>query len=192
MKIVFAPHESLRQTAEPITQVNNKLHSFIENISSTLIYNDRKGVGLAAPQVNTRWRMFITYLAPGESRNEDNDRQLNIYLNPRIIKTGKQKELGGTEDSRPLEGCLSIPRIYGPVPRFPWVEIEYDYIQGDSLQTNSKRFEGFPSRLVQHEIDHLDGILFTDHSLELDLPVYEEDAEDKLSELEDRTIIEMF
>jgi peptide deformylase len=192
MKIVIAPHNALRQVAEPITQVDKKLHTFIEDISGTLIHNDRKGVGLAAPQVNKQWRMFVTYLAPGEKRNEDQDRQLSIYLNPRITKTSKQVELGGTEKSRPLEGCLSIPKIYGPVPRYSWIEIEYEYIKGDSLARSSKRFKGFPARLAQHEIDHLDGILFTDYCLELDLPIYHEDAAGDLIDIEDRTIIEMF
>jgi peptide deformylase len=192
MKIVFAPHESLRQKAEKITHIDKKLHTFIEDISSTLINNERKGVGLAAPQVNNKRSMFITYLAPGNARNEDADRELQVYLNPRIVKSPSQKELGGTEKSRPLEGCLSIPKIYGPVPRYPWVEIEYDYIQGDKLVTNSKRFEGFPARLAQHEMDHLDGILFTDYSLELDLPIYQENTKGDLVELEERTIIEMF
>lgn len=194
MNIIFAPHPALRQVAKPITQVDKKLFSFIEDFSSTLINNERKGVGLAAPQVDKSWRMFITYLSPGEERDETDTipRHLDIYLNPRIVKTSAQKELGGTEDSRPLEGCLSIPKLYGPVPRYPWIDIEYETIHGDQLVSAKRHFSGFAARVAQHEIDHLDGILFTDHSLELDLPIFQENSQGKLKEISNYEIVEMF
>jgi peptide deformylase len=195
MDIVFAPHPALRQKAQPITKVDKKLMTFIKDISHTLMTNERRGVGLAAPQVDKQWRMFITYLSPNEDRDDEDDehsRILNIYLNPRIVKTSLTKELGGTEESRPLEGCLSIPKLYGPVPRYQWVEVEYEKIQGDQLVSSKKMFTDFAARLAQHEIDHLDGILFTDYTLELDLPLYRENNQGKLKELDDRTIVEMF
>lgn len=194
MQIVFAPHPALRQVAKPITQVDKKLFSFIEDISSTLINNERKGVGLAAPQVDKSWRMFITYLSPGEERDETNStpRHLDIFLNPRIVKTSTQKELGGTEDSRPLEGCLSIPKLYGPVPRYSWIDIEYETVKGDQLVSAKRHFSGFAARVAQHEIDHLDGILFTDHSLELELPIFQENSQGKLKEITNYEIVEIF
>jgi peptide deformylase len=195
MQIIHAPHPSLRQVAKPITTVDKKLLSFINEISSTLVNNERRGVGLAAPQVDKSWRLFLTYLSPNDDRGEEDEstpRLLNVFINPRIVKTSPQKELGGTEESRPLEGCLSIPAIYGPVPRFDWVEVEYEMIQGDKLVSAKKKFTEFAARVAQHEIDHLDGILFTDYCLEFDLPIYKENKQGKLKEIDDRSLMELF
>lgn len=198
MQIVRAPHPALRQVAKPITTVDKKLTTFIRDISTTLETNERRGVGLAAPQVNKQWRMFITYMSANDERGEEDEdgheppRTLNIYLNPRIVKASLKKELGGSEESRPLEGCLSIPTLYGPVPRHSWVEVEYELVKGDQLVTAQKKFVDFAARVAQHEIDHLDGILFTDYCLELDLPIYKENKQGKLVEIDDRSLVELF
>lgn len=195
MQIVHAPHPSLREVAKPITAVDKKLLNFINEISSTLVHNERRGVGLAAPQVDKSWRLFLTYLSPTDDRGEEDEstpRLLNVFINPRIVKTSLKKELGGTEESRPLEGCLSIPTIYGPVPRFDWVEVEYEKIQNDQLVSARKKFADFAARVAQHEIDHLDGILFTDYCLELGLPLYQENKQGKLKEIDDVSLIELF
>jgi peptide deformylase len=102
-------------------------------------------------------------------------------------------ELGGTENDTPLEGCLSIPGIWGPVPRYSWIEIGFETPEKGTLVTKKQRFEAFPARLVQHELDHLDGILFTDYSLKYDLPLYTDNpTTGKLDEIEDRSIFEIF
>lgn len=181
MDIVFAPHQALRQKAKPVSRVDKKLYQFIQEFGETLTTNERRGVGLAAPQVDKQWRMFATYIAAEGDRKAP--RELTIFINPRITAKANNTELGGTEENRPLEGCLSIPKMYGPVPRYPWVEIEYEKIQGDRLVSTRKKFTEFPARLVQHELDHLDGILFTDHALEYDLPIFKENNKEKLVEL---------
>lgn len=191
MKIVTAPHDALRQEAAPVLEVDQKVKTFIEALSQTLKGNLRRGVGLAAPQVDTQLRLFVTHLAPDGSR-DDRQRELSVYINPRIAKASRQVELGGTKKSTPLEGCLSIPSLFGPVPRHPWVEVEYQVVVGNSLESRRQRFEGFPARLAQHEIDHLDGILFTDYSLEFDLPLYLENEDGELVDFKNRDIIETF
>ena len=84
-----------------------------------------------------------------------------------------------------------MPGIYGPVPRWEWVEVEYEKIENGVFVPDKKKFSDFHARVVQHEIDHLDGILFTDYSLEYDLPVYIE-KKNQLIEIEDRRALELF
>lgn len=191
MEIITAPHQGLRQVAKPVTKYDKKIKQFIADLIKTLQTGPSRGVGLSAPQVNKSWRIFVTYLrSDGESRGGDPA----IYLNPRLTKTSSKLELGGDQDSTPLEGCLSIPGIYGPVPRFGWVELEFErYDQKtDQLKTLKERLEGFPARLAQHEIDHLEGILFTDHSLEHDLPLYQEDERGELIKFNNKVLVEKF
>jgi peptide deformylase len=192
MTIVTAPHPALRQTAKSITDVDKKLHDFVTNIGQTLKTNKRRGVGLAAPQVEKQWRLFVTNLTTDGDRDEA-ERQLKVYINPRIVAHSHQKEIGGTPDDTPLEGCLSIPSIYGPVPRYFWVEVEFEKISGDKLISAKEKLEDFPARLAQHEIDHLDGVLFTDYTLRYDLPLYQDNPDtEKLEKFSDRSMIEMF
>lgn len=84
-----------------------------------------------------------------------------------------------------------MPLLYGPVPRWEWVEVEYHGLIGDQLVEKKERFDGFHARVVQHEIDHLDGILFTDYSLQYDLPVYREEGKE-LVEITDRGVLELY
>lgn len=188
MQIITVPHPSLRAVAEPVTQVDVKLHTFLKKLGATL-ENTRKpqGVGLAAPQVDKRWRIFTTRLhATGEREKQP---QLRYFINPTIVDASQNLTLGANPDDPDLEGCLSIPGLYGPVPRAEWVELEYQEVLGDTLHTNRERFEQFAARLVQHELDHLDGILYTDHSLKYDLPVYRENTTTKRFEEVDRELI---
>jgi peptide deformylase len=91
-----------------------------------------------------------------------------------------------------LEGCLSMPGLYGPVPRWSWIEIEFeDFVSPTSLALKSQklRFEDFAARVVQHEADHLDGVLFTDYANDYDLPVYQENHKGELVEIEDKSLL---
>jgi len=193
VKIVTAPHQSLRKKAQKITKVSDELTYFLDQLGDTLANKSGPtGVGLAGTQVDTVFHAFATYLSPDDV-DDDTNRQLRFFLNPRITKASKKVELGPSEKNVPVEGCLSIPGIFGPVPRHPWVELTFEEVDGDKLSTKQEHFDAFPARLVQHELDHLDGILFTDYSLEYDLPLYTEDKEtEKLVEVADRSIVEIF
>ncbi len=197
MKIVTVPHPALREPAQPIITVDKKLLKFVEELQRTL---DKKknppGVGLAAPQVATNMRIFTTKLAPFTEEDDYNPRDLNLaeiryYINPQVIDHSSELVLGVDEEEPDLEGCLSIPGIYGPVPRWEWIEVEYQQVQEQELITHRERFADFYARVVQHEIDHLDGILFTDYLKKYDLPVYQTDRRDNLVEIDPR-IIEIF
>lgn len=197
MKIVTVPHPALREHAQPITTVDKKLLKFVEELQQTL--NKKKnppGVGLAAPQVAANMRIFTTKLAPFTEEDDYNPRDLNLaeiryYINPQVIDHSSELVLGVDEEEPDLEGCLSIPGIYGPVPRWEWIEVEYQQVQEQELITHRERFADFYARVVQHEIDHLDGILFTDYLKKYDLPVYQTDRRDNLVEIDPR-IIEIF
>lgn len=187
MKIITVPHPTLRQSAQPIISVDKKLRQLLQDLGETLIRKDNpRGVGLAAPQVNESWRLFATLLPPS-GRRGDGQPQLRLFLNPRIVDTSPQLTFGENPDEPILEGCLSIPEIYGPVPRYQWVELSYDQVEGDQLVTHQQRFTEYAARVIQHEYDHLDGRLFIDYAVEYDLPLYRENGK-KMDEMSSQMV----
>lgn len=194
MQIITIPHQSLRKKAQEIVKIDRKSMKFLEKLGSTLKNKDNpKGVGLAAPQVNKLWRVFVTLVSDIE--DDDEGLYLRTFINPRIVKHSRNQTFGPDKKDPRLEGCLSMPGMYGPVPRWQWVEVESQTVDtsGDSpkLITQKGKFVDFHARVIQHEIDHLDGILFTDYSLQYDLPVYVEQGK-KLVEIDDRSILESY
>lgn len=183
MEIIKIPHPSLRKKAAKVEFVDKKLRSFIADLEKTLdSTRNPRGVGLAAPQVDKLWRVFIVKL----------NRQFRPIINPVIKKHSKNQTLHESEGQPFLEGCLSMPKLWGPVPRWEWVELDFEIVDGDRLIRQTERFEGIDGRIVQHEYDHLEGVLFTDYSLKYDLPVYQEqDGRDHVIEV-DREFLEMF
>lgn len=179
MKIITIPHPTLRQKAQPIEKVDTSLVKLVADLEKTLDeHRDPPGVGLAAPQVDKLLRVFATKLPPAGSFKEDGSRltgNLRHFINPQLVKACKRKKvLGVKKDEADLEGCLSMPGLYGSVPRHRWVEIEFQTLKDGQLVKQRERFDGYQARVIQHELDHLDGILFTDYALENELPVYRE------------------
>ncbi len=182
MKIVSIPHPTLRKIAATITRVDKKLLQFIDELDKTLAQKDNpRGVGLAAPQVDTSLRIFATFLHPND--NESLPPKMRTFINPSIVEYSQTLVYGSHPDEPRLEGCLSIPGIYGPVPRAAWVMLEFDEVYGDELRRKQERFSDFAARVVQHESDHLDGVLFIDHTLREGLPLYKENRRKELVEL---------
>ena len=122
------------------------LQKLIDDMIETM--HEYHGVGLAAPQVHEDIRLFIGML----DESPDDDSEPIALINPEITPLGDEKVEG-------REGCLSIPEIYGSVPRFVDIAVK-------ALDRSGKRLElvlkGFPARVAQHETDHLDGVLFLD------------------------------
>lgn len=188
MKIILAPHPSLREKAIEVKVADKKLINFIKDLELTLKNKDNpKGVGLAAPQVEKKLRIFTTQLSTKGNLDDESSLEIKHYINPVITKHAGKQIFGEDKDNPQLEGCLSIPRIYAPVPRWEWVELEYMMLENGKLVPQKERFNDFSARVVQHEADHLNGILFTDYALEYDLPVYFEN--DKTGKLEETTNI---
>ena len=179
MKIVTIPHPSLRKKAKPVIEVDAALIKLVSDLETTLDeHRDPPGVGLAGPQVDKLSRIFITKLPYGDDVGEPGNRpasQIRHFINPQLVKACKRKKVLGVKTNQPdLEGCLSMPGLYGPVPRHRWVELEFQTLKDGRLIDQRERFAGFQARVVQHELDHLDGILFTDYALKNGLPVYRE------------------
>ncbi len=191
MKIITAPHQTLRAKAAPITKLDNKTIKFLNNLKKTLDkQRNPTGVGLAGNQVNKKLRAFAIREINAD-KNQVETVSIQVIINPKIIKHSESTSLGRNEEEPDLEGCLSVPQIYGPVPRWDWVELEFQIMDNDSLVDKKKRFTDYPARVVQHELDHLNGILFTDHLLEHDLPAYiQENGE--LEKLEPRSILKVY
>lgn len=192
MTIITAPHQSLRLKAPELKAVDGKAMEFIKELEQTLLTTSKRGVGLAAPQVDRpKYRIFTTYLSKGG--DDERGRQIRTFINPRVTKVWGDAILGPNEDDIPLEGCLSIPSLYGPVPRYQKIRLEYDLIDHDRFTTEADTFSGFFARVIQHELDHLNGILFTDYVLKYDLPLYQENPDTgKLKEIADKSVIELF
>lgn len=133
--------EVLRQVAKPVEEVNDEIKQLAEDMFETMIEND--GVGLAAPQVGKSLRMFVV-IADDDVRR--------VFINPQIIKTSE--EVGEYD-----EGCLSIPQVYETIVRPVAVTVQ-------ALNEKGKPFvleaDGLLARIIQHEYDHLDGILYID------------------------------
>jgi peptide deformylase len=160
---VFAyGHPVLREECIEIDKNYPDLDALIENMFETMYY--AKGVGLAAPQIGKNIRLFIVDATPMaedyEEATTDEEKEefqflsqfKEVFINPIILEEHGEK--WGFE-----EGCLSIPDVRGEVERQPEVLIEY-YDRNWNL--HEKRFKGVAARVIQHEYDHIEGILFTD------------------------------
>jgi peptide deformylase len=139
-RVVKIPAPVLRQVAAPITKITKRTLLLIDDMMRTM--KTANGVGLAAPQLAVLQRIIV--VAPEGMK-------ATAMINPRIIKA-EGEQIG-------QEGCLSIPALYGDVKRYQYVEVEAADRRG---RTYVFELEGMPARVAQHEIDHLDGILFID------------------------------
>ncbi len=165
-KIVDIKEHSLHQKSKPVEKIDKKILSIIEDMRDTLAaQKDPEGVGLAAPQIGRNVQIFLM-----QYDNVD-----KIIINPKIIKKSKELLEGKNKDGKLLEGCLSLPHYYGPIKRSKRVTISYMDPAG---KTVTETFEGFLAHIVQHEIDHLNGVVFLDHILEQKAPLYLFDGDD--------------
>jgi peptide deformylase len=159
MKILTTPDPLLRRVAEPVTKLDKKLKDQIADMIVTLkSAKDPEGVGLAAPQVGINRRLFVIIF----------NGVPQIFINPIISHPSKAmlSDVHRRDKDRWLEGCLSVPHLWGFVDRHYSIEVEYLTPVGDSLEKRHRKLEDVDASYIQHENDHLDGILFTDRILE--------------------------
>lgn len=191
MKIITIPHQTLRKKAQAIKRVDAKLEKFVKELQQTLkLERNPRGVGLAAPQVNKLWRIIATQVST-QTGEEKKLGPMRAFINPIITKHSRNLVCELDPEKSRWEGCLSVPGLWGPIPRWEWLEVEYQTMVNGQLKGTSERLEKFAAVVIQHELDHLDGILFTDHSLKYDLPVYRAVGE-KFVEIKDRSILEAY
>lgn len=188
MKIITVPHPVLRTKAKAVTKVDEKLKRFITDLGQTLLHKKNpSGVGLAAPQVNHQLAVFATLLPSGLTQTP----QIRLFINPTVVDQSELLITGETKnDKKPREeGCLSIPYYYGVVPRWEWVKYEYQTVEHNQLVTKQEVFKDFPARVMQHEHDHLFGVLFTDRAIEYNTPVFKEISTDKWVEVDKQDLL---
>ena len=140
LPIVKYPNDILERKCETVTVFDKKLSKLLDDMYDTMVKND--GVGLAAPQVNVPMRIAIVEI--------DEESGTLELINPKILQMkGSQVD---------VEGCLSFPGLYGEVERADYVKVEAQDRKGNSYIVEA---EDFFARAILHEIDHLEGVLFT-------------------------------
>lgn len=145
MKLVIYPDKGLKQTCTPVTDFDSSLGLLVQQMSKTMYAEC--GVGLAAPQVGINKRILV--MDPSACLKSGN---FKVLVNPKITWSSHEVEVF-------TEGCLSIPGMSSDIIRPVAIDVEYQDVVG---QTHCCTFTGFPARIVQHEIDHLDGVLMLD------------------------------
>jgi len=141
----------LRKKAKPVDKDYEGLKEIIENMWETMYYSD--GVGLAAPQVGLSIRIFIVDASSGADEEPELEGFKKVFINPEIIETSGEEWIMN-------EGCLSLPEIREDVERPDVVRIKYF---DENFEEHEEEYKGFAGRIIQHEYDHLDGILFIDY-----------------------------
>jgi peptide deformylase len=145
LEILQAPHPVLKAEAAPVAKVDDRVRQLAADMFETMY--KAPGIGLAAPQVGVSERLVVLDVAEGEERRP------MVLVNPEIVwKSGAR--------STAEEGCLSLPGQFADVTRPVAVKVRYLDAQGEAREFEA---EGLLARCVQHEIDHLDGVLFVDH-----------------------------
>jgi peptide deformylase len=145
-EILVVPNPVLKQVSQPVDRVDDDLRALMDDMLETMY--DAPGIGLAAIQIGVPKRVIVMDLA-----REGEEPQPRYFANPEI--------LWASEETAPYEeGCLSIPEIYDEVERPAQVKLKYLNYQGEEVTEDA---EGLFAVCIQHEMDHLEGVLFIDH-----------------------------
>jgi peptide deformylase len=158
-EIIIVPHPTLRKKAAKESDFGSELQQLVDDMIATL--HGRSGAGLAAPQVNVSQQVILVEY--GNDEDEEIPPTLYVTINPKITRFSQQLVNGA-------EGCLSIPGLMGEVERAEEITVEGLDRFGKPLKM---KLRGWVARIFQHEIDHINGILFTDRTVS----VWETDEE---------------
>src|SRR5215211_7230982 len=168
-KIVTLPDPVLRRKAHPVTTFDKNLKILVDDMVETM--REAPGVGLAAPQIGLSQRLIVVeyyeHEVDEEQDNEDAPKKVWAVLNPEIIKASEEILMG-------IEGCLSIPNLVGEVERHASVQVKGLNRHGKPMRIKA---EGWLARIFQHEIDHLNGVMFTDRATHVWQPPQEVEEE---------------
>ena len=150
-KIVTLPDPILHRKAKTVSRFDAELQTLIGDMIETM--REAPGVGLAAPQVGVSERVIVVEYT--EDKEEEHARKkLYVMINPEIKETSEETETA-------IEGCLSVPGWQGEVERFLAVTVKGQNRQGKPMKVKAK---GWLARIFQHEIDHVNGVVFTDRA----------------------------
>jgi peptide deformylase len=158
------PHDNkiLKTRSQPVKLPQAGLKQLVADMIETMHMAD--GAGLAAPQIGLLQRIIVVFIPSEDSTSTPGlwaprrEGQHYVLINPEIVKAS-------SDTVTILDGCLSLPGWYGEVPRARWVTVEYQDLQGKWQRI--RKAEGLLSYALQHEIDHLDGILYTERITDL-------------------------
>lgn len=147
LKIARMGHPVLLQRAADVTDVAS-VQGLVQDMALTLA--DAGGIGLAAPQVHESHRVILISVPASRGEDEEPETPLTALINPVLTPIGDEQVVG-------WEGCLSIPDLRGAVPRYAAVKFDALNIRGEPIVGEAR---GMMARVLQHEVDHLDGILY--------------------------------
>jgi peptide deformylase len=159
-EITTFPDEVLRRKAEPVEVFDEDLRKLVEDMIETM--RVAPGVGLAAPQIGISKRLIVVEF--GSEDDENIPEQLYVVANPEIVRQSDETIDG-------IEGCLSVPGVAGEVERAAVVTVRGQNQYGKKIKI---RAQGWLARIFQHEIDHINGVLYTDRAENLWQPEHEE------------------
>ncbi|MEW6239325.1 MAG: peptide deformylase [Chloroflexota bacterium] len=168
--IVTLPDPVLRRKARAVTKFDKTLQTLIEDMIETM--REAPGVGLAAPQVGISERVIVVeyYEREEDEEKEDAPKKVWALVNPEIVKASAETVTG-------VEGCLSIPGLVGEVERHESLTVKGLNRHGQPTRVKAK---GWLARIFQHEIDHVNGVVFTDRAARVWIPETEEEKEDRV------------
>lgn len=155
----------LRKKARPVPLKLLKTKQFGVLIMEMFRTCRKLGVGLAAPQIGLPYQLAVLEVPAKDARAKRGGYPATVLINPKIIAHSSEKILG-------YEGCLSCPGVRGEVPRYKWVKVRYTNLAG---KTETVTVRGFSAKVFQHEIDHLQGIVYVDRMKNLKTLITEEE-----------------
>lgn len=171
LKIVTIPNPVLRQTSKPVSKIDKKIRQLVDSMVD-LIGNGpdgtRVGAGLSAIQAGKPLRLFVVYPPEGD---------IIVFVNPQIVERSKTCISGVPHGKqRYYEGCLSVPGFYAILKRPKTIKIRYLDLDGNN---HEEKYSDFMACVIQHEYDHLDGILFIDRAKEQNAEIISEQEIDQ-------------
>ena len=169
-KIVTLPDPVLKRKARAVTKFDKDLQTLLDDMVETM--REAPGVGLAAPQIGLSDRIIVIeyYEREEDEENEDAPKKVWTVINPEIVKVSEETLLG-------VEGCLSIPGLVGEVERHAEVQVKGMNRHGKPMKIKAR---GWLARIFQHEIDHLNGVLFTERATHVWRPSQEVEQEQEV------------
>ncbi len=162
LEIITLPNPILRRKAHKVTDFGKELKTLVDDMIETM--HDAPGVGLAAPQVAVPLRLIV--IEYGDDENDDTPKKLYVVANPEIIEKSEELAMG-------IEGCLSVPDLIGEVERHESITVKGLNRHGLPFKIKAS---GWLARIFQHEIDHVEGIVYTDLTDKIWKPTAEDET----------------
>ena len=168
--IVTLPDPVLKRKARAVNKFDKDLQTLLDDMVETM--REAPGVGLAAPQIGLSDRIIVIeyYEREEDEENEEAPKKIWAVINPEIVKTSEETLMG-------VEGCLSIPGLVGEVERHAEVQVKGLNRHGKPMKVKAK---GWLARIFQHEIDHLNGVLFTERATRVWRPSQDVEADQEV------------